>query len=167
MAGTTAAGRGWGCVNGNQSYSSKTYMFLLKCLHEMDENVTHSFPLLEPSLTPSRMLKLNVRKHCFQNKRFLFSKTYYRVSVKSIGQPFEVNCWVILRNSHGPLQRELLENSPRQFFGKSSFEIPFTTIFFSLSCHALTPIVLGYPGEYEMHYAIFIQHIPIYQSCIY
>ena len=29
-------------------------MFILKCLHEVDENVTHPFPLLEPSLTPSR-----------------------------------------------------------------------------------------------------------------
>ena len=32
-------------------------MFLLKCLREMDENVTHPFPLLEPLLTPSRMPK--------------------------------------------------------------------------------------------------------------
>ena len=116
--------------------------------------MTHPFPLLEPSLTPSRMPKPSVRKHCFQNKRFLFLKTYYRVSVKSIGQSSEVNYWVILRNSHGPLRRELLDNSPKQFFGKSSFEIPFTTIFLFLSCHALTPIFLGCPGAYEMHYAI-------------
>ena len=153
--------------NGNQTHSSKTCKSLLKCLHDMDENVTHHFPLLEPSLTPSRMLKPSVRKHCFQNKRFLFSKTYYRVSVKSIGQPSEVNCWVILRNSHGPLRRELLDNSPRQFFGKYSFEIPFTTNSFFISCHALTLIVLGCPSAYEMHYSIFIQYMPIYQSCIY
>ena len=142
-------------------------MFLLKCLHEMDENVTHPFPFLEPSLTSSRMPKPSVRKHYFQNKKLLFSKTYYRVSVKSIGQPSEVNCWVILRNSHGPLRRELLDNSPKQFFGKSSFEILFTTIFLFLSCHALTPIFLGCPGAYEMHYAILIQHMSIYHSCIY
>ena len=141
-------------------------MFLLKCLHEMDENVTHPFPLLEPSLTPSLMPMPNVRKHYFQNKRFFFSKTYYRVSIKSIGQPSEVNCWVILRNGHGGLQRELLDNSPKQFFEKSSFEISFTTIFLFLSCHVLTPIFLGCPGAYEMHYGIFIQHMPIYQSCI-
>ena len=66
--------------------------------------MTHPFPLLEPSLTPSRMPKPNVRKHRFQNKRFLFSKTYYRVSVKSIGQPSKVN---------------LLDNSPKQFMGSS------------------------------------------------
>ena len=118
-------------------------MFLLKCLHDMDENVTHPLPCLEPSLTPSRMPKPRVRRYRFQNKRFLFSKTYYRVSVKSIGQPSEVNCWVALQNSHGPFGRELLDNSPNQFFGKSSLEIPFTTIFLFLSCHALTPITLG------------------------
>ena len=153
--------------NGNQTHSSKTYMFLLKCLHEMNANVTHPFPLLESSLTPSQMPKPSMRKHCFQNKKFLFSKIYYRVSVKSIGQPSEVNYWVIIRNSHRPLRHELLDNSQRQFFIKSSFEIHFTTIFLFLSCYALTPIVLAYLGAYEMHYAIFIQHIPIYQSCIY
>ena len=138
-------------------HSSKTYMFLLKCLHDMNENVTYPLSCLEPSLIPSRMPKPRVRKYRFQNKRFfilenilktkgfLFSKTYYRVSVKSIGQPFEVNCLVVLRNNHGPLRRELLDKSPKQFFGKSSLEIPFTTIFFFLSCHALTPITLGSP----------------------
>ena len=151
------------CSCNATKHSSKTYMFLLKCLHEMDENVTHPFPLLEHSLTPSRMPKPRVRKHCFQTKGFCS----YRVSVKSIGQSSDVNCWVILRNSHEPLRRELLDNSPRQCFRKSSFEIPFTTIFLFLSCHALTPIVLGYLGAYEMHYTIFIQHMPIYQSCIY
>ena len=65
------------------------------------------------------------------------------------------------------LGRHMLYNSPRQFFGKSFLEIPCTTIFLFLSCHALTTIVLGYPGAYEMYYAIFIQHMPMYQSCIY
>ena len=89
--------------NGNQTHSSK-YMILLECLHDMDENATHPSPLLELSPTPSRMPKQNVRKHYFQNKRFLLSKIYYRVSVKSIGQPSEVN---------------LLDNSPKQFMGSS------------------------------------------------
>ena len=124
-------------------------MFLLKCLHEMDKNVTHSFPLLEPSLTPSRMPKPKVRKHCFQNKKFFSSKTCYRVWVKSIGQPSEVNCWVILRNSHGPLRRELLDNSPRQFFGKYSLKFLSQPFFLFLSCHAFTPNFLGCPGAYE------------------
>ena len=89
--------------NGNQTHSSK-YMILLECLHDMEENVTHPFPLLEPSMTPSRMPKPNVRKYYFQIKGFLFSKTYYRVSIKSIGQPSETN---------------LLDNSPKQFIGSS------------------------------------------------
>ena len=89
--------------NDNQTQSSK-YMILLECLHDMNENVTHHFPLLEPSLISPRMPKSNVRKYCFQNKRFLFSKTYYQVSVKSIGQPSEAN---------------LLDNSSKQFMGFS------------------------------------------------
>ena len=125
--------------NGKPTFKQNIYV-PTQCLHEMDENVTHPFPFLEPSLTLSRMPKPSVRKHYFQNKKFLFSKTYYRVSVKSIGQSSEVNCWIILQNSHGPLRHELLDNSPKKFFEKYSFEIPFTTIFFFLSCHALTPI---------------------------
>ena len=82
------------CIcNGSTQTHSRKYMILLEYLHDMDENVTHPFPLLEPSLTPSSMPRSSVRKHCFQSKKFLFSKTYYRVSVKSIGQPSEVNCW--------------------------------------------------------------------------
>ena len=155
--------------NGNQTHSNK-YMILHKCLHDMDENVTHPLPLLEPSLTPSRMPKPNVRKYCFQNKRFLFSKTYYRVSAKSIGQPSEAN---------------LLDNSPKQFMGpsdvncwtisqpNSSENLPLKFLsqpfsFFSfLSCHALTPTILGCPGAYGMHYTISKQFMLIYKSCIY
>ena len=130
-------------MQSHTKHLSKTYMFLLKCLHDMDENVTHPLPCLELSLTPSRMPKPRVRKYHFKNIRFLFSKTYFRVSVKSIGQTSVVNCWVVLRNSHGPLRRELLDNSPKQFFRKSSLEIPFKTFFLFFSCHALTPIILG------------------------
>ena len=142
-------------------------MILLECLHDMDENVTHPFPHLEPSPTPSRMPKPSVRKHCFLNKRFLFSKTYYRVSVKSIGQPSEVNCWVILRNSHGSASEMNCWTTLQGNSSKIFLEIPFTTIFIFLSCHALTPIDLGCPGAYEMYYSIFIQYMLIYQACIY
>ena len=142
--------------NDNQTHSRK-YMILLECLHDMDENVTHPFPLLEPSLTPSCIPKPNVRKYYFQNKRFLFSKTYYQVSVKSIGQPSEVNlldnslkqflgssdvnCWTIS-------QPNSPENLPLKFLSR-----PFSFFYF-LSCHALTPTILGCPGAYGMHYAI-------------
>ena len=98
--------------NGSTQTHSNKYMIQLEYLHDMDENVTHHFLLLEPSLTPSRMPKPNVRKHRFQNKRFLFSKTNYRVSVKSIGQPFETN---------------LLDNCPKQFMGPSN--VNYWTIF--------------------------------------
>ena len=126
------------CNGSTQTYSRK-YMILLEYLHDMDENVTHPFPLLEPSLAPSHMPKPKVRKHCFQNKRFLFLKTSYRVSVKSIGQPFEVICWVILRNSHGSafemncwttLQGHSLENLPLKFLSQ-----PFSFFFHVMHSH--------------------------------
>ena len=120
--------------NGNQTRSSKTYMFLLECLHEMHENVTHPFPFLEPSLTPSCMPKPSVRKHCFLNKRFLFSKTYYRVSVKSIGQPSEVN---------------LLDNSPKQFMGSSDVN---SWIIFQLNSSENLPLeFLSQPFSFFFH----------------
>ena len=130
------------CNDSTQTRSSK-YMILLECLHDMDEDVTHPLPLLEPSLTPSRMPKPNVRKYCFQNKRFLFSKTYYRVSVKSICQPSEanlldnslkqfmgpsdVNCWTIS-------QPNSLENLPLKFLSQ-----PFSFLFFFHVMHSHLP----------------------------
>ena len=118
--------------NGNQTHSSK-YMILLECLHDMDENATHLFPLLEPSLTPSHMLKPNVRK-------ILFSKQKVFV-LENILPSFDKIYWTTLKAN-------LLDNSPKQFMGssdvncwtisqpkfsrKSSIEIPFTTIFLSI-----------------------------------
>ena len=143
-------------------------MFLLKFLHEMDENVTHPFSLLEPSLTLSSMTKPSVRKTLFSKQKVFvheniipsFSKIYWTtLRGELLGNSLKQS-WVFLRD-------ELLDNSPRQFFEKSPFEIAFTTIFLFISCNALTPIVLGWPSAYEMHYAIFIQHMQIYQSCIY
>ena len=103
-------------------------MSLLKCLHVMDENVTHPFLHPEPSLTPSHMHMPSVRKHYFQNKMFLFLKTHYSISDKIlldnplnkyIGQSSEVNCWTTLQNNQlDILRRELLDNFPKQFFGQ-------------------------------------------------
>ena len=70
---------------------------------------------------------------------------------------FSEQSWVSLRD-------ELLDHSPRQFFGKSSFKFvsqPFS-LFFSFLCHALTPIVLGCPGSYGMHDANSKQFMLIY-----
>ena len=136
----------------------------------MDENATHPFPLLEPSLTLSRMPKRNIRKTLFSKLKIFVLENIIPSFGKYIGLPSKANCWIIFpKQPWVSLRDELLDHSLRQFFGKSSLEIPFTTTFhFSfLSCHALTPNFLGCPGAYEMHYAIFKPPMPIYQLCIY
>ena len=137
----------------------------------MDENATHPFPLLEPSLTPSRMPKPNARKTSFSKQKIFVLENLIPSFGKYIGLPSEANCWIIFfpKQSWVSLLDELLDHSPRQFFEKSSLEIPFKTIFhFSfISCLALTSNFLGCPGAYEMHYAIFKQFMLIYKSCIY
>ena len=125
--------------NGHQTHSSKTCMFLLKCLDEMDENVTHPFPIFEPSLTPSRMPKHNVRKIPFSKQKVFvlentlpsFGKIYWTTS--------EVNCWVILRSSHRSaskmncwttLQGNSSENLPLKFLSQ-----PFSFFFHVMHSH--------------------------------
>ena len=156
------------CNGSTQIHSRKTCKSLLKFLHDMDENVTHPLPCLKPLLTPSRMPKPRVRKTLFSKQKVFvlknilpsFGKIYWKIlRGKLLGNPPKQS-WVYLRD-------ELLDNSPKQLFGKSSLEIPFTTIFIFLSCHALTPIDLGWTGAYERHYAISKQYMPIYHSCIY
>ena len=139
-------------------------MILLECLHDMDENATHPFPLLEPSPIPSRMPKPNVRKTSFSKQKIFVLENIIPSFGKYIGLPSKVNCWIIfLKRSWVSLRDEMLDHSPKQFFRKYSLEIPFTTIFhFSfLSCHALTPNFLGCLGAYEMHYAISKQFMLI------
>ena len=139
-----------------QTHSSK-YMILLECIRDMDENATHPFPLLEPSLTLSRMPNPNARKTSFSKQMVFVLENVLPSFGKYIGLPFEENCWIIFpKQSWVSLRDELLDHSPRQLFGKSSLEISFTTIFhFSfLSWHALTPNFLGCLGAYEMHYVI-------------
>ena len=140
-------------------------MILLECLCDMDENATHPFPLLEPSLTPTQMPKPNARKTSFSKQKVFVLENVLPSFGKYIGLPSKGNCWIIFqKQSWVSLRDELLDHSPRQFFGKSSLKIPFTTIFhFSfLSCHALTSNFLGCPGAYEMHYAISKPHMSIY-----
>ena len=126
--------------NGYQTYSSK-YMILLECLHDMDDNATHPFPLLEPSLTPSRMPKPNVRKILFSKQKVFVLENILPSFGKYIGQPSEANCWVIfLKQSWVHLRNELLDNSPRQFFGKSSLKFlsqPFSFFFHVMHSHLL------------------------------
>ena len=114
--------------------------------------------------SPHRFPQSNVRKTSFSKQKLFVLENIILSFGKYIGLPSKVNCWIIFpKQSWVSLRDELLDHSPRQFFGKSSLEIPFTTIFhFSfLSCHALTPNFLGCPGAYEMHYAFFKQFMLI------
>ena len=91
----------------------------------------------------------------FQNEFFLLLKTYYRNIGKNGGLPSESN-WLgnPPKQSLGFLRDDLLDNLPTQSSGKSSFEFPFHNHFpLKISCHALTPITLGCPSAYGMHYA--------------
>ena len=127
-------------------HSSKTYMFLLKCLHDMDENVTHPLPCLKPSLTPSCMPKPNVIKISFSKQKLFVLENLLPRFGKYIGLPSEANMLDRLpKQSLVLIQNELFENLLTQFSGKSSLEIPLTISFHFLSCHALTPITLGSP----------------------
>ena len=127
-------------------HSRKTYMFLLKCLHDMDENVTHTHPCLEPSLTPSCMPKPNVSKISFSKQKLFVLENLLPRFGKYIGLPSEANLLDSLpKQSLVLIQNELFDNLLTQFSGKYSLEIPLTTIFHFLSCHALTPITLGSP----------------------
>ena len=72
--------------------------------------MTHPFPHLEPSLTPSGMPKLSVRKQCFQNKMFLFLKTHCSIFDKILldNPP---------NNTLDNPPSELLDNSLKQSIG--------------------------------------------------
>ena len=104
---------------GKQSYPSN-YMNLLECLHDQSHV---SSPHRLPHICLSRM---RVKSQFSKLKLFVLENLLPRLG-KYIGLPFEANCWITLRNSHG--SSDLLDDSPRQLFRKSSFEIPFTNIF--------------------------------------
>ena len=107
--------------HGKQSHSSK-YMILLECLHAQSH-------FSSPHRLPHTCLSQMREKYSFQNKSFLFSKTYYRVSVKFIRQPsetnlldnpqkqfmgpFDVNCWTISQHNS---QENLLSKFLSQTF---------------------------------------------------
>ena len=68
---------------------------------------------------------------------------------------------VLIRNG-------LLDRLPTPFSGISSCEIPFATMFVFQKIHVMhAHLISRLPGAYEMHYAISIIFIPIYQICIY
>ena len=66
------------------------------------------------------------------------------------------------------IRNDLLDRLPTPFSGKSSCEIPFTTMFVFQKIHVMhSHLNSRLPSAYEMHYAISIIFIPIYQICIY
>ena len=148
--------------NGNQSHSRK-YMILLECLHAQSH-------VSSPHRLPHTCLSQMRAKIQFSKQKIFVLENTLLSFGKYIGLPSKANCWVILQNSHGSTSElNCWTNSPRQFFGKSSLKFlsqPFS-LFFSFSCHALTPIILGCPGAYGMHYSISKQLMLIYFTCIY
>ena len=127
------------CNDSTQTHSSK-YMILLECLHDMDENVTHPFPFLESSLTPSRMPKPNVRKKSFSKQKIFVLENLISSFGKYIILPFEANYWIIFpKQSWVSLRDELLDHSPRQFFEKYSLKFlsqPFSIFLFFHAMHS-------------------------------
>ena len=113
--------------HGKQSHPSK-YMILLECLHAQSHvSSPHRLP-------HTRLRKMRVKSQSLKKKSFLFSKTYYRVSINFIGQPFEanlldnplkqfmghsnVNCWTISQHNSP-------ENLPSKFLSKTFFVFVF------------------------------------------
>ena len=87
----------------------KTYTFLLKCIHVMDENVTHLVPCPESSPTPSHMHMPSVRSmtifpkkkaFCFINQNPLDKLQYSLVFTKSNVFLWVANFRVSLQASH-------------------------------------------------------------------
>ena len=85
----------------------KTYTFLLKCLHAMDENVTHTVPCPKSSLTPSYMHMPSVKNcHlCSINDHFSKTKAF---------------CF-INQNPLDKLQHSLVYTKSRVFFWVANF----------------------------------------------
>ena len=126
---------------------SRNYMNLLECLHDRSH-------VPSPHRLPHTCLSQYAGKIIsFQNKSFLFSKTHYRISVKILDYPPRRMYWRTFRNNSwaSPTcncwtisQHNSPENHPRNSFHKH-FHFCF------ISCHALTPNILGCPSTYGMH----------------
>ena len=72
---------------------------------------------------------------------------------KQLMGPSDVNCWTIS-------QYDSPENLPSKFLSQYF-------AFYFLSCHALTPNILGCHSAYGMHYAKPNKLMLIYKTCIY
>ena len=121
----------------NQTNSSK-YMILLECLHAQSH-------VSSPHRLPHTCLSQMRAKIKFSKQKLFVLKNLLPSFGKYIRLPFEANCWIIFpKQSWVSLRHELLDHSPRQFFGKSSLKFisqSFSFFFHFLSCHALTPTI--------------------------
>ena len=108
-----------------QTHSSK-YMILLECLHAQSH-------VSSPHRLPHTCLsKMRAKIQFSEQKLFVLKNTLLSFG-KYIGLPSKVNCWIIFfEQSWIHLRDELLDHSPRQFFGKSSLKFisqPFSFFF--------------------------------------
>ena len=114
--------------HGKQSHSSK-YMILLECLHAQSH-------VSSPHRLPYTCLsQMRAKIHFSKQKRFVLENLLPSFG-KYIGQPSELNCWVILRNSHGSASEM---NCWTTLQGNSSENLPLNSfqnhfIFFFVSC---------------------------------
>ena len=82
---------------------------------------TCPIPCPESSPTPSHMPKPNASKiSSFQNKSLLFLKTHYRILVNTLDYPPRLIAGYFSETVMVLIRSDLLDNSPRQFFRKSS-----------------------------------------------
>ena len=103
---------------------------------------TCPIPCLKSSPIPSRMPKPSVRKHCFQNKRFVvleniissFSKIYWTALQGELLGNSPKQSWVFLRDE---LLDNSLENLPLKFLSQ-----PFSFFFHVIHSHLLFWVAL-------------------------
>ena len=148
--------------HGNQSHSSK-YMILLECLHT-ESHVSSPHRLPHTCLSQMRV------KYSFQNKSFLFSKTYYQVSVNILNYPPRRIAGSFFQTVMGSPPRCIVRPLSKAILRKIFLEIPFTIVFIFLSISFMScthTYHLGCPGAYGMHYANSKQFMLIYFTCIY
>ena len=111
---------------------------------------TCPFPCLESSLTPSHLPKPCMRKISFSKQNLLFLKINYRMSVKYgttlrgefVGELPETVMVLILNDQ--------LDSLPTPFSGKSTCDIPFSTMFVFHKIHVMhSHLISRLPGAYE------------------
>ena len=114
-------------------------------------------------LTDSLLPKPCMRKISFSKQNLLFSKIYYRVSVKKYGTTLRGECVGELPETVMVLiQNDLLDRLPIPFYGKSSCEIPFAIMFIFQKIRVMhSHLISRLPSAYENALCHFNQYIYI------